>query len=166
MNYSWHLDVHFTVVFMTVSHSVHVLLKLEMCIPISHVTLETVPTYANIERPTSSQLYASSKLGRLPNRSRGYVNQHFYLQSTGSLTERKGAERILQRDPSETRSFLWPHMHNILSLMNDMSWEVKLCLLTALSWFPNPEYGQRLHKETWVNLAVATFWTVAEFMQG
>ncbi len=26
---------------------------------ISHVTLETVPKYANIERPTSSQLYAS-----------------------------------------------------------------------------------------------------------
>ncbi len=37
---------------MTASHSVHVLLKLEMCIPISHVTLETVPKYANIERPT------------------------------------------------------------------------------------------------------------------
>ncbi len=35
------------------------LLKLEKCIPISHVTLETVPKYANIERPTSSQLYAS-----------------------------------------------------------------------------------------------------------
>ncbi len=31
-----------------------------MCIPISHVTLETVPKYANIERPTSSQLYASN----------------------------------------------------------------------------------------------------------
>ncbi len=38
------------------------LLKLEKCIPISHVTLETVPKYANIERPTSSQLYASSSL--------------------------------------------------------------------------------------------------------
>ncbi len=37
------------------------LLKLEKCIPISHVTLETVPKYANIERPTSSQLYASSQ---------------------------------------------------------------------------------------------------------
>ncbi len=32
---------------------------IEKCIPISHVTLETVPKYANIERPTSSQLYAS-----------------------------------------------------------------------------------------------------------
>ncbi len=38
------------------------LLKLEKCIPISPVTLETVPKYANIERPTSSQLYASSEL--------------------------------------------------------------------------------------------------------
>ncbi len=45
--------------FMTVSHSAQMLLKLEKCIPISHVTLETVPKYANIERPTSSQLYAS-----------------------------------------------------------------------------------------------------------
>ncbi len=36
------------------------LLKLEKSIPISHVTLETVPKYANIERPTSSQLYAST----------------------------------------------------------------------------------------------------------
>ncbi len=44
---------------MTVSHSAQMLLKLEKCIPISHVTLETVPKYANIERPTSSQLYAS-----------------------------------------------------------------------------------------------------------
>ncbi len=44
---------------MTVSHSAQMLLKLEICIPISHVTLETVPKYANIERPTSSQLYAS-----------------------------------------------------------------------------------------------------------
>ncbi len=34
-------------------------LKLEKCIPISPVTLETVPKYANIKRPTSSQLYAS-----------------------------------------------------------------------------------------------------------
>ncbi len=40
------------------------LLKLEKCIPISHVTLETVPKYANIERPTSSQLYASHKEGK------------------------------------------------------------------------------------------------------
>ncbi len=46
---------------MTVSHSAQMLLKLEKCIPISHVTLETVPKYANIERPTSSQLYASLK---------------------------------------------------------------------------------------------------------
>ncbi len=45
---------------MTVSHSAQMLLKLENCIPISHVTLETVPKYANIERPTSSQLYASA----------------------------------------------------------------------------------------------------------
>ncbi len=45
---------------MTVSHSAHMLLKLERCIPISHVTLETVPKYATIERPTSSQLYASA----------------------------------------------------------------------------------------------------------
>ncbi len=37
------------------------LLKLEKCMPISHVTLETVPKYTNIERPTSSQLYASLK---------------------------------------------------------------------------------------------------------
>ncbi len=44
---------------MTASHSAQMLLKLEKCIPISHVTLETVPTYVNIERPTSSQLYAS-----------------------------------------------------------------------------------------------------------
>ncbi len=43
---------------MTVSHSAQMLLKLEKCIP-SPVTLETVPKYANIERPTSSQLYAS-----------------------------------------------------------------------------------------------------------
>ncbi len=35
---------------MTVSHSAQMLLKLEKCIPISHVTLETVPKYANIER--------------------------------------------------------------------------------------------------------------------
>ncbi len=59
MHYSWHLDEQFTVVFMTVSHSAQMLLKLEKCIPISHVTLEMVPKYANIERPTSSQLYAS-----------------------------------------------------------------------------------------------------------
>ncbi len=44
---------------MSVSHSAQMLLKLEKCIPISHVTLETVPKYVNIERPTSSQLYAS-----------------------------------------------------------------------------------------------------------
>ncbi len=59
VHYSLHLDEQFTVVFMTVSHSAQMLLKLEKCIPISHVTLETVPKYANIERPTSSQLYAS-----------------------------------------------------------------------------------------------------------
>ncbi len=59
MHYSSQLDEQFTVVFMTVSHSAQMLLKLEKCIPISHVTLETVPKYANIERPTSSQLYAS-----------------------------------------------------------------------------------------------------------
>ncbi len=59
MHYRLHLDEQFTVVFMTVSHSAQMLLKLEKCIPISHVTLETVPKYANIERPTSSQLYAS-----------------------------------------------------------------------------------------------------------
>ncbi len=59
MHYSSHLDEQFKVVFMTVSHSAQMLLKLEKCIPISHVTLETVPKYANIERPTSSQLYAS-----------------------------------------------------------------------------------------------------------
>ncbi len=59
MHYSLHLDEQFTVVFMTVSHSAQMLLKLEKCIPISHVTLETVPKYANIEFPTSSQLYAS-----------------------------------------------------------------------------------------------------------
>ncbi len=46
---------------MTVSHSAQMLLKLEKCIPISHVTLETVPKYANSERPTSSQLYASGE---------------------------------------------------------------------------------------------------------
>ncbi len=40
--------------------SIDMLLKLEKCIPISHVTLETVPKYANIKRPTSSNLYASS----------------------------------------------------------------------------------------------------------
>ncbi len=59
VHYSWHLDEQFTVVFMTVSHSAQMLLKLEKCIPISHVTLETVPKYANIERPMSSQLYAN-----------------------------------------------------------------------------------------------------------
>ncbi len=59
MHYSLHLDEQFTVCVMTVSHSAQMLLKLEKCIPISHVTLETVPKYANIERPTSSQLYAS-----------------------------------------------------------------------------------------------------------
>ncbi len=62
MHYSLHLDEQFTVVFMTVNHSAQMLLKLEKCIPISHVTLETVPKYANIKRPTSSQLYASEKL--------------------------------------------------------------------------------------------------------
>ncbi len=46
---------------MTVSHSAQMLSKLEKCIPISHVTLETVPKYVNIERPTSSQLYASTE---------------------------------------------------------------------------------------------------------
>ncbi len=59
VHYSSQLDEQFTVVFMTVSHSAQMLLKLEKCIPISHVTLETVPKYANIEHPTSSQLYAS-----------------------------------------------------------------------------------------------------------
>ncbi len=63
MHYSWHLDEQFTVCVMTVSHSTQMLLKLEKCIPISHVTLETVPKYANIERPTSSQLYASISTG-------------------------------------------------------------------------------------------------------
>ncbi len=53
VHYSWHLDVQFTVVFMTMSHSAHMLLKLEKCIPISHVTLETVPKYSNIERPAN-----------------------------------------------------------------------------------------------------------------
>ncbi len=43
VHYRWHLDEHFTVVFMIVSHSPQMLLKLEKCIPISHVTLETVP---------------------------------------------------------------------------------------------------------------------------
>ncbi len=62
MHYSSQLDEQFTVVFMTVSHSPQMLSKLEKCIPISHVTLETVPKYANIERPTSSQLYASCPL--------------------------------------------------------------------------------------------------------
>ncbi len=62
MHYSSQLDEQFTVVFMTVSHSAQMLLKLEKCIPISHVTLETVPKYANIERPTSSQLYASAAM--------------------------------------------------------------------------------------------------------
>ncbi len=61
MHYSSQLDEQFTVVFMTVSHSAQMLLKLEKCIPISHVTLETVPKYANIEPPTSSQLYASCR---------------------------------------------------------------------------------------------------------
>ncbi len=61
MHYSLHLDVQYTVVFMTVSNSAQMLLKLEKCIPILHVTLETVPKYANIERPTSSQLYASAR---------------------------------------------------------------------------------------------------------
>ncbi len=41
MHYSLHLDKQFTVVFMTVSHSAQMLLKLEKCIPISHVTLES-----------------------------------------------------------------------------------------------------------------------------
>ncbi len=50
VHYSSQLDEQFTVVFMTVSHSAQMLLKLEKCIPISHVTLETVPKYANIER--------------------------------------------------------------------------------------------------------------------
>ncbi len=68
MHYSLYLDEQFTVVcysFMAVSHSAQMLLKLEKCIPISHVTLETVPKYANIERPTSSQLYASERSGVL-----------------------------------------------------------------------------------------------------
>ncbi len=62
MHYSSQLDEQFTVVFMTVSHSAQMLLMLEKCIPISHVTLETVPKYATIERPTSSQLYASAAM--------------------------------------------------------------------------------------------------------
>ncbi len=49
------------------SHSAQMLLKLEKCIP--HVTLETVPKYANIERPTSSQLYTSH-----PNGHRQHLN--------------------------------------------------------------------------------------------
>ncbi len=57
VHYSCHLDVQFTVVFMTVSHSAHMLLKLEKCIPISHVILETVPKYVNIERPSLCQLF-------------------------------------------------------------------------------------------------------------
>ena len=47
---------------MTVSHSPCMLLTLEKCIVVSHVTLETVPRFANIERPTSSQLYASKRV--------------------------------------------------------------------------------------------------------
>ncbi len=66
MHYSLHLDEQFTVVFMTVSHSAQMLLKLEKCIPISPVTLEMVPKYANIERPTSSQLYASPSYSNFP----------------------------------------------------------------------------------------------------
>ncbi len=60
MHYSWHLDEQFTVCVMTVSHSVQMLLKLEKCIPVSRVTLETVHKYTNIEHPTSSQHYAST----------------------------------------------------------------------------------------------------------
>ncbi len=44
---------------MTVMHSPQMLLKLEKCLPISHVNLETVSYFANIGRPTSSQLNAS-----------------------------------------------------------------------------------------------------------
>ncbi len=65
MHYSLQVDEQFTVVFMTVSHSAQMLLKLEKCISISHVTLETVPKYAKIERPTSSQLYASRVLCKM-----------------------------------------------------------------------------------------------------
>jgi len=54
VHYSWHLDEQLTVVFM--------LLTLEKCVVVSHVTLETVPRLANIECPTPSQLYASRKL--------------------------------------------------------------------------------------------------------
>ncbi len=36
--------------FLWLSNSAHMLLKLEKCIPKSHVTLEMVPKYENIER--------------------------------------------------------------------------------------------------------------------
>ena len=43
---------------MTVSHSLQMLLTLEKCITISHVTLETVPKFETLECPMSRQLYA------------------------------------------------------------------------------------------------------------
>ncbi len=56
MHYSLNLGEQFTVVFMTVSHSAQMLLKLEKCIPILHVTFETVPKYVNIDvKPTLCQ---------------------------------------------------------------------------------------------------------------
>lgn len=42
---------------MTVSHSPQMLLTLEKCITISHVTLETVPKFETLERTTTSHLY-------------------------------------------------------------------------------------------------------------
>ncbi len=44
---------------MTVSHSSQMLLKSDKCIPMSYVSLETFPKFANIEPPMSSQIYAS-----------------------------------------------------------------------------------------------------------
>ncbi len=62
------------------------LLKLEKCIPISHVTLETVPKYANIERPTSSQLYASSQMSYIFILSRILMNPFIkFINWTESL---------------------------------------------------------------------------------
>ena len=43
---------------MTVSHSLQMLLTLEKCITISHVTLETGPKFETLESPMSRQLYA------------------------------------------------------------------------------------------------------------
>ncbi len=69
---------------MTVSHSAQMLLKLEKCIPISPVTLEMVPKYANIERPTSSQLYASRERHVF---ARGIIKGHVCVER-GGHTER------------------------------------------------------------------------------